>query len=135
MSGLAIVGLAMGADCGGGSSTSPVVCNGAALPAPPTVLYPVNGSTVEDGSFTLVLAYAAGSSISIGPSGGTALTLSTASVPSPLPTPNATPEPNETPAGYAVPALSAHTTYDVTANYQPGTVCASTQAVGSFTTQ
>ncbi|HEY5339763.1 MAG TPA: hypothetical protein VIK27_01950 [Candidatus Aquilonibacter sp.] len=100
------------------------------------MLYPVNASTVANGDFTLVLAYAVGSSISIAPSGGAAVTLSAATVPSPLPTPNATPEPGYTPAGYAVPALSAHTTYDVTANYTTGTVCPSTsQTIGSFTTQ
>jgi hypothetical protein len=110
-------------------------------PAPPQVVYPLNGATnIPDGNFTLVVGTTL-SPVSLAINGNVVFAnLASAPVPSPLPSPSL---PNAAgSAGYAVPALHPATTYQVIApvsvsgcfdeNHPPSP---SPTAIGSFTTQ
>lgn len=111
-------------------------------PAPPMMVYPVNGATnVQDGGFTLVLSaqmspvQLAIGSVIVYPK------LQPAPVPNPLPSP-ATLPPSPLLAGYAVGTLQPASTYDVIAPI-PQSGCYPANAapsprpgvIGRFTTQ
>lgn len=144
---LAIPALALAACSGAGASTSPgpVPCplaagSALAIPAPPDLLYPMPGASgVPDGVFTMVAGYgtlAPPPAQLVPVSGGTTVTGGAwGPPPSPIPSPAATPRSStETLYGAPVPALAAHTAYDVQVTF--GTPpCQSTETAGSFTTQ
>jgi hypothetical protein len=141
-----LVLIALAACAGGTTSTapSPVPCpldaGAVAIPAPPDMLYPMpNATGVPDGNFTLVAGYGnfAPPTPKLVPVNGGAAVSGGAwgPAPTPLPSPAATPRfSGETLYGSAIPALSAHTNYnvEVTVGTPP---CQTTETAGSFTTQ
>lgn len=118
----------------------PLTAGGFPVPAPPDLLYPMNGANgVPDGNFTLVVGYGTSTpppAQLVPANGGTTVQGGTwGPAPSPIPSPAATPRfSSETLYGAQISALAAHVNYtvQVTVGTPP---CQSTETAGSFTTQ
>lgn len=123
------------AGCAGSSAMpGPAICSTQALPQV-TMLSPFpNATAVPDGGFNLVLGASAAIVGTIDLSGGVgALAKPSGSTLVGIVTVYGTPPPVI--AAYAVPSLSAKTTYKVTEDVAAGSACATQAVVGQFTTQ
>jgi len=101
------------------------------------MIYPMPGATaVPAGGFTLVFNFAAPGTLSIVQSAKSVTgSLQATAAPSPLPSPHASVPPSSLPlAGYSVPALGAHTQYEVLDTLASVGPCPSV-SIGSFTTK